>query len=123
MRHAVISFDIDLTIRLDEDHPDDKSLLDASEITRLKSCGYYVGICSDRTLSDQMATMRELGVQPDFFIEKDYLRTLRNNTPAKRHVHIGDDDQRDRDIAVAAGWEHIYPWDYNPEEFQACLDS
>ena len=111
VNHAmgVISFDIDLTLRTGDDHEDNTILIDPEKISELQRIGYIVGTCSDREPSDQRQTLNALGQQPHFCIPKEMLTWARDLIPAETHLHIGDDDRRDREIALRSGWEHQWP--------------
>ena len=111
---GVISFDIDLTICTGEDHEDNAILIDPEKVSELQSLGYIVGTCSDREPSDQKQTLNALGQEPDFCIPKEMLTWARHLIPAETHLHIGDDDRRDREIALRSGWEHQWPDQFQP---------
>ena len=106
---SVISFDIDLTIRIGEDHEDHMQLVNPEEIARLQRLGHIVGTCSDREPTDQRETLLALGQVPHFCIPKEMLSWAKALIPAKTHLHVGDDRKRDQDMAVNSGWEHQWP--------------
>lgn len=112
-RLSIISLDIDLTLRIGEDY-EDESMIHPSEISRLQQLGYIVGTCSDREPTDQRETLAALGQQPDFYIPKEMLAWAKKLLPGESHLHVGDDQRRDRDIAHQAGFRHQWP-----QEFQA----
>ena len=114
-RMRVISFDIDLTLRTGLDYETNAVLIEPSEITRLQGLGYIVGTCSDRTPTDQKDLMDTLQQAPHFCIPKEMLEWTRKLIPAASHLHIGDDDRRDRrdrQIAEKSGWQHQWPDEY-----------
>ena len=104
-----MSFDIDLTIRTGDEYETHATLLDPAVITQLQQLGYIVGTCSDREPSDQRITLRVLGQEPDFCIPKEMLAWTKALLPGQQHRHVGDDRQRDRDVAQQAGWAHQWP--------------
>ena len=108
----VISFDIDLTLTTGGDYEDNAILIAPTEISRLQALGYIVGTCSDRGPTDQRSTMHLMGQSPHFCIPKEMLEWARKLLPGQSHLHIGDDDRRDRQIAEQAGWNHQWPQDY-----------
>lgn len=101
----VWSFDIDLTLELAEDEPRCRGVISVSQLYRLQR-HTVVGTCSDREPSEQRLVMNELGFQPDFCIPKNLLRTLAALLPDAMLVHVGDDPQRDRDIAATCNVLH-----------------
>ena len=109
---AVISLDIDLALVTGERNEEGLTLIDPSEISRLQRLGYIVGTCSDREPSDQLRLMETLGQNPDFAIPKELLAWARRLLPGSRHLHMGDDPQRDRDIALEGGWTYQTPGEY-----------
>ena len=109
---AVISFDIDLTLRMGEDHEEGLSLIDPGAIGDLQEQGYIVGTCSDREPSDQRKTLLALGQEPHFCIPKEMLGWAKELLPAELHLHIGDDERRDRRMAESSGWSHQWPSDF-----------
>ena len=86
----VISFDIDLTLRIEEDQEENAVLIAPSEFSRLQGLGYIVGTCSDRAPTNQRQTMLTLGQEPHFCIPKELLEWTRKLIPAKSHrwIHI-----------------------------------
>ena len=110
-----ISFDIDMTLRTGEDFEEDMALVDPQKITDLQSMGYIVGTCSDRNPSDQLATMQQLGQEPNFCVPKEMLGWVKKLLPGPYHLHVGDDRERDQKIAAQAGWEHQWPGQFQAE--------
>ena len=106
---AVWSFDIDLTIAMPEDEPGCRGTVSIDRLKHLQKQGALVGTCSDRPPSNQRRAMRELGFEPDFAIPKELLERLGRMMAGARLIHVGDDADRDRKIAVAAGWDHLWP--------------
>lgn len=104
----VWSFDIDLTLELPEDEPGCRGVIPVAHLRDLQQRA-VVGTCSDREPSQQRLVMEELGFRPDFCIPKEMLHTLAALLPGADTVHVGDDPQRDRDIAAAAGIAHRWP--------------
>ena len=109
--HKVLSLDIDLTLDVDV-MLDPAVLIDTKVMRIFQEQGYVVGTCSDRLPSDQLATLKWFGEQPDFCIPKEMLVWVKRVLPGEAHLHVGDDPARDRAIALAAGWEHQYPWHF-----------
>ena len=110
---AVVSFDIDLTLRTGEEYEYHMPLIDPEEISRLQGLGYIVGTCSDREPSDQRRTLEALGQEPHFCIPKEMLGWARELLPADLHLHVGDDRERDRRIALESGWDHLWPGEFS----------
>ena len=108
-RLAIWSFDIDLTLAMPEDEPGCRGFIPISRLHHLRGCGAIVGTCSDREPSNQRNTMQDLGFSPDFCIPKEMLSTLRRLFPDAKLIHVGDDAQRDRQIAQECGVEHRWP--------------
>ena len=105
----IISFDIDLTLKLDED---DEGVINPDIMLGLQQAGYIVGTCSDRSPLNQLETLRALGQEPQFCIPKEMLEWTRRVVPGSLHLHVGDDQSRDRDIAINAGWQHRWPQEF-----------
>ena len=108
----VVSFDIDLTIRIGEDYEENVLLIAPSAISELQEMGYIVGTCSDREPSDQTNLLRHLGQQPHFCIPKELLGWTKRLLPGDFHLHVGDHPVRDRQMAAAAGWQHQWPSEF-----------
>ena len=108
----VISFDIDLTLDIGDDDDQNLILIEPEVITRLQRLGYIVGTSSDRSVENQKETLRKLGQTPHFCIPKDMLGWTKMLLSAESYVHVGDDQLRDRNIALAAGWEHQWPYEF-----------
>ena len=109
----VVSFDIDLTLATGQDDEDEITLIDPAVITRMQQMGYVVGTCSDRGPNNQWETMATLGQQPHFCIPKEMLGWTKVLVPGNSHLHVGDDQRRDRDIAERSGWTHQWPDEFN----------
>ena len=109
---AVVSFDIDLTLATGQQDEEGLTLIDPSEISRLQGLGYIVGTCSDREPSDQQTLLETLEQQPHFTIPKEMLAWARKLLPGAMHLHVGDDPQRDRAIALDGGWAYQTPAQY-----------
>ena len=108
----VVSFDIDLTLRIGEDYEQNAPLVAPSAISELQEMGYVVGTCSDREPSNQINVLRHLGQQPHFCIPKELLAWTKLLLPGAFHLHVGDDRERDRRMAAAAGWQHRWPSEF-----------
>lgn len=108
----IISFDIDLTLTMPEDAGHLPEFISPTVISELQELGYIVGTCSDRPPSNQREAMAEVGQAPHFCIPKEMLHWTSRLIPAETQVHVGDDARRDRDIAEAAGWQHLWPGQY-----------
>lgn len=105
----VWSFDIDLTLRMPDDHPGCRGPIPINRLVRLQRQGAIVGTCSDREPSEQRSAMTSQGFTPDFCIPKEMLPHLASLGPAAVLTHVGDDPRRDRDVAVMSGWRHRWP--------------
>ena len=113
MEHMVVySFDIDLTLEMPEDTPGCRGVIPVERLNELQRQGAIVGTCSDREPSDQRLSMQTLDFHPDFCIPKEMLdHTARLLTDANR-IHVGDDELRDRKIALQSGWTHVWPSEF-----------
>ena len=107
-----MSFDIDLTLFTSQQDEEGLGLIDPAEISRLQRLGYIVGACSDREPSDQLSLLETLEQEPHFAIPKEMLEWAKRRLPGSLHLHVGDDPQRDRAIALAAGWTYQTPAEY-----------
>ena len=112
LQGAVVSFDIDLTLDTGELEDQGMTLVPVRTIRELQEMGHIAGTCSDRDPSDQLQTLEELGITPDFRMPKEMLKWARVMLPAHRHLHVGDDPRRDQDMAREAGWEHMWPAEF-----------
>ena len=109
---SVLSFDIDLTLQTGGEQEEGLVLIEPDVISELQQLGYVVGTCSDREPDDQKKTLQATGQEPHFCIPKEMLGWVKVLIPGERHLHVGDDQKRDRDIAHATGWEHRWPHEF-----------
>ena len=109
---AVYSFDIDLTLEMPEDTPGCRGVIPVQRLQQLQHQGAIVGTCSDREPSDQRLSMQALGFSPDFCIPKEMLDHTARLLPATSLIHVGDDELRDRKIALQSGWTHLWPSEF-----------
>ena len=103
------SFDIDLTLEMPDDEPRCRGTVPVSRPKELQANGAIVGTCSDREPSGQRRSMESMGFSPDFCIPKEMLRTLAQLMKDANIVHVGDDERRDRRIALQCGVAHRWP--------------
>ena len=71
--------------------------------------GFLIGSCSDRTLSGQRALWAAHDIEVDFVVSKHMLPDVKAQFEADVYVHIGDREDLDRQYALAAGFEFLWP--------------
>ncbi len=102
---VLISFDIDGTLEVGD--PPGVLTMDMVRLARDK--GFLIGSCSDRTLSGQRAIWAAHDIEVDFVVSKHMLPDVKAQFEADVYVHIGDREDLDRQYALAAGFEFLWP--------------
>ena len=102
---SILSSDIDLTLSTGDEDEQGQALIQPAEISRLQRPGFIVGTCSDREPSDQLRLMESLGQHPHFASPKELLACARRLRPGNLHLHVGDDPERDRAMALGTAAE------------------
>ncbi len=101
----LISFDIDGTLEVGD--PPGPLTMDMVRLVRDK--GFLIGSCSDRTLSGQRAIWAEHEIEVDFVVSKHMLPDVKDKFEADEYVHIGDREDLDRQYALKAGYDFLWP--------------
>ena len=111
----LISFDIDGTLEVGQ--PPGRITMEMVKEARRR--GFFIGSCSDRTISDQERMWQEHGIPVHFLVLKHQLGDVRTRFQADEYYHVGDTDM-DRRVAEAAGFlflgsdtEVLHLWDAN----------
>jgi len=99
----LISFDIDGTLEVGD--PPGPITLDM--VRRAQELGCIIGLCSDRTMSEQQGLMDKHNIQVDFVSLKYMLREVRDTFKAERYYHTGD-SELDKQFALRAGFDFIW---------------
>lgn len=84
----LISFDIDGTMEFG----DPPGSITLEMVRTAKRLGYFVGSCSDRTVSHQQRLWREHHIPVDFTVLKHRLGDVKARFEAEEYYHIGDSD-------------------------------
>ena len=87
----LISFDIDGTLEVG----DPPGIITLDMVRKAKELGFWVGSCSDRTISTQQRMWRDSGISVDFTVLKH-----------QEYYHIGDTDL-DRHYSERAGFSFL----------------
>ena len=101
----LISFDIDGTLEIGD--PPGNLTMDMVRLVRDK--GFLIGSCSDRTLSGQRAIWAEHEIEVDFVVGKHMLPDVKSKFEADVYIHIGDREDLDRQTALKAGFDFLWP--------------
>ena len=101
----LISFDIDGTLEVGD--PPGYITMDMVRLVRDK--GFLIGSCSDRTLSGQRAIWEQHDIAVDFVVSKQMLPDVKERFEADVYYHIGDREDLDRQYALKAGFEFLWP--------------
>lgn len=102
---VLISFDIDGTLEIGD--PPGELTMDMVRLVREK--GFLIGSCSDRTISGQRAIWEQHEISVDFVVSKHMLPDVKAQFAADAYYHIGDREDLDRQYALAAGFEFLWP--------------
>lgn len=102
---VLISFDIDGTLEVGD--PPGELTMDMVRLVRDK--GFLIGSCSDRTLSGQRAIWAAHEIDVDFVVSKHMLPDVKAKFEADAYVHIGDREDLDRQYALKAGFDFLWP--------------
>jgi hypothetical protein len=113
----LISFDIDGTL----DVGDPPGIITMDMVRLIKTLGYFIGSCSDRTISYQRQLWAQHNISVDFMVLKHQLADVKAQFQTETYYHIGDTDL-DRFFATRAGFRFVkadttscQPW--GPEIF------
>ena len=98
----LISFDIDGTLEVG----DPPGIITLDMVRRAKELGFWIGSCSDRTISTQQRIWRDSGISVDFTVLKHQLGKLKELFQAEEYYHIGDTDL-DRHYSDRAGFRFL----------------
>ena len=101
----LISFDIDGTMEVGD--PPGPLTMDMAR--NAQKNGFLIGSCSDRPPSAQRAIWEQANIVADFVIPKHMLADVKANFEAERYFHIGDREDLDRQNAIRAGFEFLWP--------------
>ena len=99
----LISFDIDGTLEVG----DPPGTITMEMVRRVKRLGYFIGSCSDRTVSTQQRIWREADIHVDFTVLKHQLDRIKALFQAEEYYHIGDTDM-DRYFSDQAGFHFLF---------------
>jgi len=99
---TLISFDIDGTLEVG-DPPGGITL---EMVRRVKGLGYFIGSCSDRTVSEQQRIWQDHGITVEFTVLKHRLDDVKAQFPADEYYHIGD-TEIDRQASLRAGFNFL----------------
>ncbi len=98
----LISFDIDGTLEVG----DPPGGITMEMVRQVKSLGYLIGSCSDRTVSEQQRIWRDHGIVVDFTVLKHRLEAVKKQFQAEEYYHVGD-TETDRRVALQAGFSFL----------------
>ena len=101
----LISFDIDGTMEVGD--PPGPLTMDMAR--NAQKNGFLIGSCSDRPPSAQRAIWEEHNIAADFVIPKHMLADVKAKFDAEVYYHIGDREDLDRQTALRAGFEFLWP--------------
>ena len=77
-------------------------------VRRAQESGCLIGSCSDRSATAQHVIWDRHNIQVDFVSLKHMLDEVKLRFAADRYIHIGD-RELDRQFALAAGFEFLWP--------------
>jgi len=113
----LISFDIDGTLEVG----DPPGIITMDMVRLIKTLGYFIGSCSDRTISYQRQLWEQHNISVDFMVLKHQLADVKAQFQTETYYHIGDTDI-DHFYATRAGFRFVkadttscQPW--GPEIF------
>ncbi len=101
----LISFDIDGTMEVGD--PPGPLTMDMAR--NAQNNGFLIGSCSDRPPSAQRAIWEAHNIAADFVIPKHMLADVKAKFEAEGYYHIGDREDLDRQTALRAGFEFLWP--------------
>ena len=101
----LISFDIDGTLEIG----DPPGVLTMDMVRTVQKKGFLIGSCSDRPISGQRAIWERHGIPVHFAGSKQMLPDVMAQFEADVYYHIGDREDLDRQYALAAGFEFLWP--------------
>ena len=101
----LISFDIDGTMEVGD--PPGPLTMDMAR--NAQKNGFLIGSCSDRPPSAQRAIWEQHNIVADFVTPKHMLADVKAKFEAERYFHIGDREDLDRQNALRAGFEFLWP--------------
>ena len=101
----LISFDIDGTLEIG----DPPGVLTMDMVRTVQKKGFLIGSCSDRPISGQRAIWERHGISVHFAVSKQMLPDVMAQFEADVYYHIGDREDLDRQYALAAGFEFLWP--------------
>ena len=78
----LISFDIDGTLEVG----DPPGIITLDMVRKAKELGFWVGSCSDRTISTQQRIWRDSGISVDFTVLKHQLSTVKEQFEAEEYT-------------------------------------
>lgn len=84
----LISFDIDGTMEFG----DPPGVLTVDMVRAARNLGFFIGSCSDRTVSNQQRLWTEHSISVDFTVLKHQLDDVKSRFTAEEYYHIGDTD-------------------------------
>ena len=99
---TLISFDIDGTLEVG----DPPGIITMDMVRAIKALGYWIGSCSDRTLSHQRQLWERHHIVVDFTALKHQLADVKAQFQAEAYYHIGDTDM-DGFFADKAGFHFV----------------
>ena len=104
-KRILISLDIDGTLEVG-DPPGDLTM----EMVRIaKSKGFIIGTCADRPLSTQRKILTQHDIEIEFAVSKHMLPDVKEQFEADVYCHIGDRDDLDRQYAIKADFDFMWP--------------
>lgn len=98
----LISFDIDGTLEVG----DPPGGITMEMVRKVKSLGYLIGSCSDRTVSEQQRIWQSNGIAVEFTVLKHGLDQVKEKFPVDEYFHVGDTDA-DRRASLQAGFNFL----------------
>ena len=101
----LISYDIDGTLEVGD--PPGPLTMEMVRVSKRK--GFLIGSCSDRPPSRQRAMWQEHQIEVDFVSPKHMLADVKTKFQADAYVHIGDREDLDRQMALKAGFDFLWP--------------
>jgi FMN phosphatase YigB (HAD superfamily) len=101
----LISFDIDGTLEVGD--PPGPLTIEMVRIVQDK--GFLIGSCSDRPPSSQRSLWEGHKINVDFAVAKHMLSGVKSDFTAEAYYHIGDREDLDRQNALRAGFEFLWP--------------
>ena len=101
----LISFDIDGTMEVG----DPPGPLTMEMARNAQKNGFLIGSCSDRSPSAQRAIWEQANITADFVSPKHMLADVKAKFDAEVYYHIGDREDLDRQTALRAGFEFLWP--------------